>query len=192
MHPPSLHQYSWRDYLLLERSSNVRHEFLNGDIFAMAGGSPEHSAIAANVIVAFGSRLSEGPCRVYTSDLRIRIPVTGLGTYPDVSVVCGELLRDPDDPDTVTNPIVLVEVTSDSTEQYDRGLKFEHYRTVETLMEHVLVSHRERRIEVFRKTPGEWERSESHPGHAVRLSSSGFSLDVDEIYRGVELPGATP
>jgi Uma2 family endonuclease len=113
-------RYSWAEYLALEASSNVKHEFLDGQIYGMAGGTPEHAALAAATIGILFGQLRGGPCRVYDADLRIRVLATSLATYPDAAVVCGPLERDPADPDGVTNPTLLVEVLSSSTEEYDR------------------------------------------------------------------------
>src|SRR5690606_2499369 len=116
----------------------------------MAGGTPDHGAIAANLIASIANRLRDKPCRVYTSDVRIRVQATGLATYPDVTVVCGQEQTDPEDPKraTLINPQVLVEVLSPSTEDYDRGEKLSHYKSVPSLQEIVLVAHEERRIEL--------------------------------------------
>src|SRR5438105_5763209 len=125
------------EYLRLEASAKQRHEYRNGQIIAMAGGSPEHSLIIANVIRELGNHLKGKPCRVYDSNLRVRIPRTPLYTYPDVSVICGETQVDPQDPGrtTATNPRLIVEVLSSSTEADDRGEKFRRYRSLESLDE---------------------------------------------------------
>ncbi len=181
-------RFTWDQYVLLEESSNVKHEFLEGEIYAMAGGSPEHAAIAANLISLLHRQLGRGPCRVFTSDLRVRVEETGLGTYPDVSVVCGEPQRDAQDRNTVVNPVVLVEVLSDSTEGYDRGEKAEHYRRIPSLRELVVVSHRERLVELYRRgADGLWTRTEGRPGTVLKLESLEASLEVDDVYAGVAL-----
>ena len=188
MRAPSHHRYTWDVYLALERESSIKHEFLDGEIFAMAGGTPEHAALGAAVLIELGTQLKGKPCRAYSSDLSVRALSTGLATYPDATVVCGELQRDPSAPNVVLNPAVLVEVTSDSTESYDRAEKFEHYRTIPSLAEYVLVSHRERLIEVFRRSPsGDWSRSEARTGSQARVESIGCLLEVDAIYEGVAL-----
>ncbi|MFZ5470940.1 MAG: Uma2 family endonuclease [Myxococcota bacterium] len=188
MRLPSHHRYSWEQYLSFERTSNVKHEFFEGEIFAMAGGTPEHAALAAAVTGELHRQLDGKPCRPYSSDLRIRSVGSGLATYPDVTVVCGKPEYDPDAKDTLTNPTLLVEVLSDSTEAYDRGQKFESYRGIPSLMEYILVSHRERLIEVFRRGEhNEWTRSEARTKAKARLESLGCELDVDKIYAGIEL-----
>jgi Uma2 family endonuclease len=161
----------------------VRHEYLDGAIYAMAGGSPEHAAVAVNVSTLLNVGLRGRPCRVHSSDLRVRISDTGLETYPDVTVVCGRAEVDPEDPNAIHNPIVLVEVTSPSTEDYDRGEKVEHYKRIASLREIVIVSHRERLVEVLRREDGgAWSRHEARVGETVRLVSLGCELPVDEVY----------
>jgi len=125
-----LHRYTYADYLALEAASNVKHEFLAGEIYGMAGGTPEHAALGVAVSSALLAQLRGGPCRVYSSDLRVRVLATGLATYPDVTVVWGEAERDPESPTTIVNPRLVVEVLSDSTTDYDRGEKLQHYRQV--------------------------------------------------------------
>lgn len=184
-----LHRYTWDQYVALESSSNVKHEFLEGEIYAMAGGSPEHSALAANVIGALHPQLVGGPCRVFTSDLRVRVQETGLATYPDVTVVCGEAQRDASDRNTVLNPVVIVEVLSDSTDAYDRGEKADQYRRIASLQELMLISHREPLIEVFRRRAERWDRTEARSGSTVQLTSIQATLSVDGVYSGVLVPG---
>jgi len=128
-----LHRYTYQDYVWLEEQSSTRHEFLDGEIVAMAGGTPEHAAMAAEVIGQLRDQLREGPCRVFTSGLGVRVLSSGLATYPDASVVGGSTERDPEKKTNVVNPRVLVEVTSDVTEHYDRGEKLEHYKQIPTL-----------------------------------------------------------
>jgi Uma2 family endonuclease len=185
------HRYTWDEYLLLERDSAVRHEFWDGEIYAMAGGTSEHAALAANLTVALGSQLRGGPCRVFSSDLRLRVQSTGLATYPDLTILRGPAEHEPADAKrtTVVNPTLLVEVLSDSTEEYDRGVKFEHYQQIPTLIEYVLVSQRQVLIEVFRRRgPGEpWGRVEARAGGEVSLESIEARLLADEVYARVEV-----
>jgi len=128
------------EYLALERSAPFKSEFFDGEMFAMAGGSPMHSLMGANLIGELRSKLKGGPCRPFTSDLRIKIEATGLFTYPDVSVICGPLHFVEGTDDTVVNPTLIVEVLSDSTEAYDRGEKFQHYRQMPSLKEYLLLA----------------------------------------------------
>lgn len=182
------HRYTWKQYLSIERGSTVKHEFLDGEIFAIAGGTPAHAALSAAVIGELRAQLEGKPCVTFTSDLLVRVRATGLNTYPDASVICGPLDRDPDAKNIVLNPVVLVEVTSGSTEAYDRGEKFEHYQQIPTLAEFVVVGHREQLIEVFRrKADGQWQRLEARASASVTLASIGCELTVDRIYRGIEL-----
>ncbi|MGQ0507533.1 MAG: Uma2 family endonuclease [Myxococcaceae bacterium] len=188
MRAPSHHRYTWEQYLALERNSSIRHEFLDGEIFAMAGGTPEHAALGAALVRDLGVQLKGKPCRPYSSDLSVKVSSTGLATYPDVSVICGEVKRDPTAKNVVVNPSLLVEVTSNATEDYDRGEKFEHYRLIPELAGYVLVSHRERLIEVFhRGGDGKWNRLEARSGARVRLSGIDCELDVDSVYEGIAL-----
>jgi Uma2 family endonuclease len=180
---------SYAEYLALEEKSVTKHEWLDGVIYdlevqAMAGGAPEHAGLAAAVTILLGTALRGKPCRAFSSDLRVRVPVTGLSTYADVAIVCGKLEVDPDDGNAVTNPTLLVEVLSDSTEAYDRGEKFAHYRRLPALREYVLVSQHARRIEVWRQNDrGRWELAqEAEGGEQAVLASVGCTLAVDEVY----------
>lgn len=174
-------QYSYGDYLTLEASSNVKHEFLSGQIYAMAGGTPEHAALAAAVIGLLFPQLRAGNCRAYDADLRVRTP-SGLATYPDVSVICGPSERDEVDPQAVTNPTLIIEVLSRSTEQYDAGDKFEHYKTLRSLRQYVLVSHREHSVEVWTRTEdATWRSAVIREGEVAELLA-GARLDVRELF----------
>ena len=177
-------KYTLEEYVRLEEYANVRHEFLDGQIYAMAGGTPEHGTYAANVIGLLTSQLVGKPCRVQTSDVRIRVKATGLDTYPDASVVCGHAERDSNDPNAIVNPVVLVEVLSPSTEEYDQGEKLEHYQRVESLREVVFVQHREQRVDVVRRQQdGSWLTTSGTSGDTLELESLGCSLSVDSVYR---------
>ena len=181
------HRYTYADYLKLEQGSTVRHEFVDGEIYAMAGGTPTHAALAATIIRLVGARLPAG-YRAYTSDLRVRVPSTGLSTYPDVSVVCGPTVRAADDPLAVTNPVVVVEVTSPSTEDYDRGEKIAHYQRLPSVREILVVSHWRPELLLFHRGPGDdWQAAAFATGETVELSAIGATLLVDDVYRsGIE------
>jgi Uma2 family endonuclease len=174
---------AFADYLAAEKASAIRHEFLDGLVYAMAGGTPEHGALAAAFIGELRSALRGKPCRVFTSDVRVRVDETQLATYPDASVVCGQLKTAADDPDGVANPILVVEVLSPATEAYDRGAKAAHYRRIPSLREYVLVAQDEVRVEVYRKNQHDrWELFEAMAGGQIRLESLGVSVAVDAVY----------
>jgi Uma2 family endonuclease len=174
--------YTYEQYLGLEEESSVRHEYLDGEIYAMAGGSPDHAALAAVVIRLLGSNLPPG-CRVFTSDLRVRIQGTGLSTYPDAAVVCGRTQRAPDDALAVVNPVLLIEVTSQSTEDYDRGEKLRHYKHLPSLREVLIVSHREPWLTVHRREGADWRVLDARPHEVMTLESIAGRLAVDDVYR---------
>ena len=179
-----LPRYSLEEYLILEQMSNVRHEYLDGHIYAMAGGTPEHAGLCANLITLLATALAGRPSRVFTSDMRVRIEATGLDTYPDVSVVCGRIERDAADRNAIVNPIALVEVTSPTTQIYDRGQKLEHYKSLRSLREVLLVSHEERRIEVHRRGGDDrWTAEAFTTGSSARLESLEAELPIDLVYR---------
>jgi Uma2 family endonuclease len=175
--------YTYQEYLVLEEGSPVRHEYLAGEIYAMAGGSPDHAVLAARIIRLIGGQLPPG-CQVFTSDLRVRIGDTGLTTYPDVSVVCGRTLRAAEDPLAVVNPVMLAEVTSDSTEDYDRGEKLRHYKGLASVREVLIASHRSPRLSLHRREDsGAWALVDAGPGESLALVSINGSLAVDDVYR---------
>lgn len=160
---------TYAEYLAFEDKAVGRHELLNGEVFAVGGGTIEHARLIAGVSIAL---------------LRIRIRETGLTTYPDVSVVCGKAEIDFEDPCAIVNPTLVVEVPSDSTEAYDRGERAAHYRHPPSLREYVLVSQHRPRIEVCRRNEaGRWELYEYESGSHVELASVACTLAVDEVYR---------
>lgn len=183
------HRYTYADYVALELTSSTKHEFLDGEIYAMAGGSEEHSALAAEVLRLLGNAIVTRPCRAHTSDLRIYVESVGLATFPDGSVICGALEQHAASPNTTAlNPVVLLEVTSDSSEEYDTGDKADYYRTIPSLREYIIVSHRERRITVhMRSAEGSWTSDVASAGSVVRVPSLGLELPVDQVYRNSEI-----
>lgn len=198
-------RYSIADYLARERNSLEKHEYRDGEVLLMAGGSADHSLVALNVGGELRSILKGQPCLVYDSNLRIRIPRTVLYTYPDATVICGPRAVDPDDStgETVTNPKLIIEVLSPSTEAYDRGEKFARYRLLDSLEEYVLVSLAIPRIETFYRPPPApavapnadpapertWLISTTNGiSAAAKLLSLGISLPLAEIYRGIAFP----
>ena len=178
------------EYLARERASLDRHEYVDRRIVAMAGGSPRHNFISANVAAVLRSLLG-GRCRAFSSDQRIFVPATGLYTYPDVAVVCGPPELHPRHPDTITNPRVVVEVLSKSTEAYDRGDKFSHYRTVPSLLGYLIVAQRERHIEHYRRVEvGRWELTEAVGDGAITVPALDLVLPLGDVYAAVDdLPG---
>jgi Uma2 family endonuclease len=179
------HRYTYAQYVALERESSTKHEFFDGEIYAMAGGSEDHSALAANVIAALVGAIGDRPCRVHTSDLRIYVEAVGLATFPDAAVICGPLQQHAPSPNaTALNPLILLEVTSDSSEEYDTGAKLELYRTIPTLREVLLVSHRERRVTVHRRdASGAWVTRVAIGGGRLAVEALDAELLVDAIYR---------
>lgn len=177
-------RFTFAEYVQLEQDSPVKHELLDGVAYAMAGGSPEHAALAGALIRLLGQALEGRPCRVFTSDLRVRVRESGLTTYPDASVICDRVETDPDDPKghTVVNPTVLVEVLSPSTEDYDRGEKLAHYRRIPSLREVLLVAHDERRVDVWRRRDAGWTQVSFRDGESVRLESLGCEISVEAIF----------
>jgi Uma2 family endonuclease len=174
---------TYAEYLALEAKSTTKHEYIHGRVYAMSGGTPEHARLGGAVARLLGNQLDGKPCATYTSDLRVRVLATGLATYPDLTVVCGTLECDPDDPNAAVNPTVLVEILSASTEAYDREDKFAHYRLIPSLRAYVLVSQEDRRVEVFTRNDDEtWTLRDVRSGVA-RIDAIGCGLPLDELYR---------
>jgi Uma2 family endonuclease len=181
----SRHRYTYAEYLAYERDSGLKHEFDDGEILAMAGGSRRHNALASRVSAALELGRPAG-CVAFQSDQKVRVLATGKATYPDASMVCGPIDGDPADPTgaTVTNPTLIVEVLSPSTEQDDRGGKWQHYQLIPTLHEYVLVSQSEPRVEHYRRLPGGgWEYHDTTTG-SVELAS-GAVLELARLYDGL-------
>ena len=182
------HRYTYADYVAVEMDSTTKHEFLDGEIYAMAGGTEEHSALAVEVLSDLRNAVrdvQDRSCRVHSSDLRIYVEAVGLATFPDGCVICGPLQQHTPSPEaTALNPTVLLEVTSDSSEEYDAVDKAAYYRTIPTLRDYVVVSHRERRVTVHsRNENGEWTVRVAISGGRVTVQSLGADLIVDQIYR---------
>lgn len=178
-------------YFAIAEESLDKMEYLDGEVFAMSGGTAHHAAITANFIAALGSRLRGSGCRTYSSDLRIHIPETGLYTYPDLSVVCDPLQYLGTRRDTIQNPVVIVEVLSPTTEAYDRGEKFGHYRRIPSLKHYVLVSADYAHVERFdRGDDGVWSLHDCVD--TVALPSLAIALPMSELYADVEFPPRAP
>jgi Uma2 family endonuclease len=171
------------EYLAFERASEQRHEYADGEIFAMSGGTREHSLIGQNIARELGNALLDQPCEVHGSDMRIKIVATGRYFYPDVSVVCGQPRFEDEKRDTLLNPILIVEVLSDSTERYDRGDKFASYRTLDSLQHYVLASQTKALVEHYqRQRDGTWVYRALGPGERLLLASLGCEIEVDRAY----------
>ncbi len=180
------HRYTYEEYLAYERDSELKHEFDDGEIFAMAGGSPRDSALASRVSAALENTRPPG-CTAFQSDMRIRVLATGRATYPDASMVCGPIELDAADRSgtTITNPVLLVEVLSPSTEEVDRGVKWRDYQRIPSLQEYILVS-QDRRIEVYRRAAsGHWDYLDAREG-VVKLAA-GPALDLSMLYESLPL-----
>ena len=175
------HRHSFQDDLAVEEISTVRHEYLDGEIYAMAGGSVLHAALSAATLAALHRQLG-GRCRVYSSDLRIRVKGTGLASYPDVMVVCGAVETDAENADTVVNPTLVVEVLSPGTMDYDLGEKFEHYQRLPSLAAVLYVSQDRRQIEIREVSVDAWKVSIAGPGGTATVASLGIAIDVDSLY----------
>jgi len=183
----------YETYLTIEREADRKHEWLDGRIYPMAGGTIAHGQLTAQAIMELGRLASGCGCRVFSADVKIRVLATGLATYPDASVVCGPIERDPRDRNNVINPAVLVEVLSDSTEGYDRGEKFEHYRQIPSLRDFVIVSQHKAHVEVYsRDERGRWVLSTAGAGESFSLTAMHGAIEVDRVYADVELTAAPP
>ena len=187
-HPKTL--YTPDEYLALERSCEAKHEYHNGEIFAMGRASKWHVMIVTNLVVELGSQLKAGPCSVYSTDLRLRVAPTGLYTYPDVIVVSAEPRFSDDQEDTLLNPALIIEVLSESTKDYDRGEKFEQYRTIDSFVEYLLIAQDRPHVEHYIRQPdGSWLLHETNNlEHSIQLESVPCSLSLSEIYNRIEFP----
>ncbi len=178
--------HSYEDYLRALEVSGVKLEYCDGEIYAMAGGTPEHADLAAAITRLLGNAL-HGRCRVSSSDLKVRIEPTDLTTFPDVTVVCGQRKLAAIDPHAVVNPTLLVEVTSRSTEDYDRGEKLAHYKQLESLNAVIFVSHRRHQVTLIERSIDGWRQAEFRSGDNVQLEDPRLSFSVDELYSGIAL-----
>jgi Uma2 family endonuclease len=176
-------------YLKQERQAEFKSEYYNGEVYAMAGASRNHNQITSNIVVSLGRQLAKLPCSVYSSDMKVRTRTADLSkySYPDVVLSCDEELFESDKGDVLLNPQIIIEVLSDSTEAYDRGLKFFHYQLISSLQEYLLVSQHYCRVEHYqRRADKQWIYSEFHTmEESVSLATLACSLTVSEIYHRV-------
>jgi len=178
-----------QEYLELDRSAAYKSEYYNGEMFAMAGGTPPHNLVAAHLIREMGNRLRGGSCRVFSSDQRVRVIETGLGTYADVTIVCGEPAFEDDDRDTIVNPTYLIEVLSPRTEAFDRGLKAEYYHKIPSLRGHALIAQDRPNVEVCYRGGEQWYVLDvTGLEAAVKFPGLETSVPMSEIYLGVDFP----
>jgi Uma2 family endonuclease len=174
------------EYLALERQAETKSEYLDGEIFAMTGASRRHNRLALNLAFALDTQLRENGCEVYVSDMRVKVAETGLYTYPDVAVACGEPQFEDAEVDTLLNPKVVVEILSKSTEGYDRGAKAEQYRALPSLAEYVLVSQDRIHVEHYLRQEDGWLLTETDRREgSVHLPSVGARLTLADVYSRV-------
>lgn len=180
---------SEEEYLLSERTSMTKHEYYRGRIYAMTGAKEAHNLIAGNILATLHSQLRRKPCRVYPSDMRIKVLRTGLNTYPDVVVVCGQPQFTDLTRDTLINPSIIIEVLSSSMERYDRGLKFENYRMIESLQDYLLIAQDHYHIEHYaQQANGQWLLTEATGlDEMLNLTSIECTLHLEDVYEKVEI-----
>ena len=177
------------EYLEMENASSEKHEYYQGEIFAISGAKVPHNIIATNLVVALTIKLKGKSCRPFNSDQRIHVEANTLFTYPDISIICGDIITRNNDDYNVLNPTVLIEVLSRSTKNYDRGEKFKLYRDIPTLREYVLVDSESIHIEIFRlNANNHWELEEyNKDAQTVLIQVINTPLSIEEIYEGTEL-----
>jgi len=177
------------DYYQLERDATYKSDFYEGEIYDMSGGTSQHSLITMNLGAALWQALRGRPCKAYESNMRVAVLKTGLRTYPDVSIYCGEMEFDPEDPGrtTATNPTVVFEVLPSSTERYDRGTKSEHYRLIETLAAYLLIAQDEAKVELFARDGAVW-KSTTVVGleQSITIPGPDVTIALADIYDGID------
>jgi Uma2 family endonuclease len=174
---------SFADFIAAEAKSDRKHQLVDGEVFDMGGGTLAHARLILTVGSLLHAQLRGRPCSAFSSEARVRAGT--LVTYPDCTVVCGEVEVDPEDANTLRNPTLLVEVLSEGTEAFDRGAKAEEYRRIPSLREYLFVSQQRPHVELYRRTERAWELLEVGMGERLRLESIGCWLDVDSVYEGV-------
>ena len=186
----SKQKVSIEDYLEMENASSEKHEYYKGEVFAMSGAKMPHNEISSNLMTTLGQKLKGKKCKPYSSDVRIHIKSNTLFTYPDISVICGETVTLNNDDYNVLNPIVIIEILSPSTKNYDRGEKFKLYRDIPTLKEYILADSESIHIEVFRlNESNHWELEEYNTiNDHLSIKAINETLPLFEIYEGVKMP----
>ena len=187
---PKPRKLTVEEYFAIEAKAERKSEFFNGEMFLMAGASREHNILTRNLTAELHNRLRGGPCQVFVADQRVKVDRSGLYTYPDLLIVCGTPEYAPENRDTLTNPKVVIEVLSDSTEKYDRTTKFRKYKQLPSLAEYVLVSQDEPLVERYARLPdGTWALSDFVGLDAtLSLVAVPASVPLAEVYLGVEFP----
>jgi Uma2 family endonuclease len=177
------------EYLAVDRQSEHKNEYFEGEVFAMTGASRRHNLISVNIASSLNAQLADRECEVYVSDMRVKVSQTGLYTYPDVVVICGSPQFEDNQVDTLLNPVLIIEVLSKSTEGYDRGDKFGHYRALESLSEVILVAQDKYHLEQYaRQKDNHWLLSETNNlEDTIKLSSINCELSLKTIYRKVAI-----
>jgi Uma2 family endonuclease len=180
-------------YLEIESNAEFKSEYYQGEMFAMAGAGESHNLLVANLIIGLGAQLLSGPCRIYPSDMRLRVEKTGLHTYPDVMVVCSGPQFTGKNRVTLLNPTLIVEVLSPSTEAYDRGRKFDQYKSILSFQQYLLVASDRIHVDLFtRQLDGDWLLKSADPPEedSLKLQSIGCRLTLADLYRNVDLTAA--
>lgn len=180
-------RWSVEDYLAQERAGEIKHEYYDGEIFVMSGASRAHNLICANLLATLHGQLRPRGCEIYPGDMRVHAPATGLYTYPDVTVACDPPRFEDETFDTLLNPSLIAEVLSPSTEDYDRGRKFAHYRGLPSLQLYLMIAQKEHHIELYVRQAGErWLFSETRdPDAVLDLDALGAKLRMADLYAGV-------
>ncbi|MDP2810859.1 MAG: Uma2 family endonuclease [Rhodocyclaceae bacterium] len=187
--PQAKPAFSIDDYMTWEAEQVERHEYLNGEVFAMTGARDAHNTIALNIASQLRGKLRGGPCRAFIADMKLRVDAADAVFYPDVLVICDARDKAPEADTVKRHPCLIVEVLSESTAAYDRGIKFEHYRGIDTLKEYLLVEQDRRHIDLFRRgEDGRWMLESFGPEGTVALESVGVALDTKTIYEDVPIP----
>ncbi len=183
-----LTRLSPQQYLAQERNAEFKSEYFQGETFAMAGASREHNLIVANLVREIGNALKDSNCEVYANEMRVKVSATGLYTYPDVTIACGEPEFEDKELDTLLNPTVLIEVLSKSTEAYDRGTKAGHYRKIPSLRHYVLVSQFQSSLEIISRSSDEtWSLTEVNDlTESLNLLTPKVAVPLAEVYRKIK------
>jgi Uma2 family endonuclease len=175
------------DYLTIERQAEVKSEYFNGELFAMAGASRKHNQITSNLVRCLGNQLQDKPCSVYSADMKVKIDYLDKYTYPDVVLSCDNEIFEDEYEDVLLTPLVIIEVLSDSTEAYDRGDKFLHYQNIESLKEYILISQKEYLLEHYiRKSKNQWIYQEYHSSeNKIYCKSIDSYISLHDVYSKV-------